>query len=409
MVTPETNADLISVACQRDTSQGKEAVNGLVEIYRPFIIAVIATRETNIENVDDLCQDFIEAKLISGRVFQAWDSNPRGHFRDYLRRSILNFCNDAWGRKSKVPRELSLHLVDEPNQFLSERYLGEDVYLDEDVVWARTLFAKTISMMKSECQQKGQTEIWQLFFDNVLSDLFLGAENKKGGSLPKDQRSRNLLVSANRKFRRLLKSQLVEAGAAEHDLDAAEFQALLKRTIADPELVSFLVSRQFFSDEISRVFLSGSVSPKEVHLAVIRFIDSEDQRKWIRLLEMDSVSEKIDHVKISDPAFDKPSLVSLTIGDLLFGDGEISVETLHRIRKKARDLASNETESEKSIYYVLYTHLICRLLTKWNVRATRLNSVQLQHNINQCLSLDWLDGDSHALLKGALRALSQEE
>ena len=401
--TPETNLDLITLVRSNNHEQRLSAVNELVETYRPFVFAVIASRSESRNDIDDLSQEFIRKKLISSHLFNAWSANPTGRFRHYLRRSIHNFCNDVWKVEKKIPDTVAI-------DFANESCQPSQSILDEDTVWIRTIFAQAIALMKEECEAKEQLEIWHLFFDHVLTPLFLNADNGKTTCPhPNDQKTKNRLVTAGRKFHRLFRTQLLKAGGFAEELKADEIQLLLRRACADIELVSYLASRQFFDDDISRIFLSGTATPSEVHLAAIKPVDSKDQKRWIRLLNIEASSESIDVQTDLNQHLVEPTLTKVTIGDVLFGDSEAPLELIHALRKRARDLATNDEQPFKGIYYVLYTHLICRLIDGWDVRATRLNSIQLVHNIHQCLSLDWLDEESHALLNDALRVLSKEE
>jgi DNA-directed RNA polymerase specialized sigma24 family protein len=399
---PKTNKQLISHAGHEESCQQGSAIGELVDLYRPFVIAVMASRKASGNAVDDLSQDFIRDKMMSGNIFRAWAANPKSRFRNYLRRSIHNFCNDVLKTEKKSPPILALDFANEPSETPS-------LQIDEDTVWIRTIFAQAVSQMKSECDEKGQVEIWRLFFDQVLAPLFLNAENRDAQLISNDQRTKNLLVSAGRKFRRFFKAQLLAAGGFEQDLEATELKLLLRRTCADVELVSFLSGKEFFDDEISRVFLSGSATPSEVHLAAVKVVDSEDQKRWLCLLNQNAKAEVFDLEVDLTTILDLSIPTQTKIADLLFGGGEASLELVHKLRKRARDLATDEDSADKGVFYVLYTHLICLLLVKWEQRVTRLNSVQLLHNIQQCLTLDWLDGESQALLEKAKEILSQKD
>jgi len=400
---PETNSRLISKAGNPETCFNETAIEELVELYRPFVLAVIAGRSVDNDTVDDVSQDFIRKKMMSGLLFRAWTAKPTGRFRSYLRKSVHNFCNDVWNKEKKLPTPMALDCVTEP----SEMPLLE---MDEEAAWIRTIFAQSVSHMKFECQEKDQQEIWRLFYDHVLAPLFLDADNSENASaMPIDQRARNRLVSAGRKFRRIFREKLLTAGGFEQDLEATELGLLLRRTCADSELVSFLAGRQFFDDEVSRIFLSGSASPNEVHLAAVKYIDSRDQQRWLSLLNQKADIGAPDlQAEIAETP-EAPLPTQTTIGDVLFANDCVSIELVHKLRTQARNLATDSTESETGVFYVLYTHLICLLLTKWDLRATRLNSVQLLHNIEQCKRLQWLDDDSHVLLGKAITILSEKD
>ncbi len=399
---PETNGGLISNAGAAEARLNQSAIEELVELYRPFVLSVIANRSIDEDSIHDVSQDFIRKKMMSGIIFRTWTSNPTGRFRNYLRRSVHNFCNDVWNKEKRLPTSVAFDSVNEP----SENPLMD---MDEEAVWVRTIFAQSVSEMRSECEVRSQQEIWRLFYDHVLAPLFLNADRKDPSAAPIDQRIRNRLVSAGRKFRRIFRQKLMMAGGFEQDMEATELGMLLRRTCADSELVSFLAGRQFFDDEVSRIFLSCSAAPSEVHLAAFKHVESEHQKDWLNLLNQAVDVESLQPKTNLKATLEAATPAETTISDVLFGDDNISLELVHKLRKQSRDMATNTSESTNGAYYVLYTHLICRLLTKWNVRATRLNSVQLLHNVEQCKRLDWLDDDSQALLEKAVEILSAKD
>jgi DNA-directed RNA polymerase specialized sigma24 family protein len=384
-----------------DPAKQQSAIAHLIAIYRPFVVAVVARHIRAFDRAEDIAHDFIESTMLSGRIFKSWIRKPNGRFRYYLRTSIRNFCNTTLKKSTREPTselwadQTSLVDANLPSEFES----------DEDIVWARSLFTQTLVEMKAECENKDQLEIWRQFFERVLSPLFLDVKSPtQSAERNERQKNINLLMTARRKFQRIFKSVVQRSEIVGPRVGESDLFDLMCRSPVDPKLVTLLTQGQFYDDEINRIFMSSSVYPENINLHAIRLIESEDQRRWIDLLDRPPESIIDSNAKEDDSS---SHFLRTTIGELLFeAPLPKHVEPLEKLRRTARNLATEgTTPAQRLSYFVLYTHLICKLIVSADSRSTRLNTYQLKHNIDQCLQLDWLASDSHDLLRAALQSI----
>ena len=84
--------------------------------------------------------------------------------------------------------------------------------------------------------------------------------------------------------------------------------------------------------------------------------------------------------------------------------------SLQKAAKKKIEQSTSDakTKIDGHIYFVIYTLAICSGLVNDASRSTALNTLQLGHNIQNCLVTEWLDEDCRQLLELALVAMEND-
>lgn len=196
------------------------------------------------DQAEDLVHEFLIAKLLKpapednlvSRFLQSQQKLPNRRFRDYLRRSMLNFLRDQQRRPSLKATGLD-HLenfvpLDESARPPDEEY---------SVEWASNLLRLAINAMRRECEEKGQLDVWEVFELRVLMPARTGhpavsfEELCSGGRFGTPRQAVNLLQTAIRKLNRVMRQLIVdyipvcsETQAAAVEEEFREVQAILK-------------------------------------------------------------------------------------------------------------------------------------------------------------------------------------
>ncbi len=196
------------------------------------------------DQAEDLVHEFLIARLLKptpqdnlvSRFLQSQQKSPHRRFRDYLRRSLLNFLRDQQRRPS-----LKTTGFDHLENFVPHDEAARPPDEEYSVEWASNLLRLAINAMRRECEEKGQLDVWDVFDLRVLKPARTGQpavsfeELCSGGRFGTPRQAVNLLQTAIRKLNRLMRQMIVDytPGLGETQ-DAAveeefrEVQAILK-------------------------------------------------------------------------------------------------------------------------------------------------------------------------------------
>ena len=186
------------------------------------------------DEVDRVITEFSEDKILK----EGWLKKPqsgRGRFRDFLKRSLVNFVLDQHKKKDVVKLAAPIH---ELEQELSAPSSASDAF---DLDWTRTLLAEALKRMEADCRQPGleqpkRSYIWEIFKIRLLSPFLEDAESwsyeevVEKFKLRSPSEASNMLLSAKRMFQRHLLAVISEyEGRTKAEVELEDLKRLLAR------------------------------------------------------------------------------------------------------------------------------------------------------------------------------------
>jgi RNA polymerase sigma-70 factor (ECF subfamily) len=235
---PATRWTLIARA-GRDTEHIKHsAVTELLSLYlsalRVHLQRFVRRHGLRPEQVDDLLQGFLMAKVLEGQIIDRADQ-AKGKFRTFLCTAMDNFVrNSIRDQNAAVRSPGDLVQLDEHIDTAAPDHLPEESF---DIAWARQLLAEAVDRMRLECTSIARADIWGVFEGQVLVPT-LG----EGVPIPYDElvsrygfaspsQASNVLVTAKRMFKRKLREVISEYETDEAAIDAeiADLREILRR------------------------------------------------------------------------------------------------------------------------------------------------------------------------------------
>jgi len=185
----------------------------LLTRYQPALRSYLRhVRRLPAPDADDLLQSFITDKLLERQLLQHADEK-RGRFRTFLLASLNNFAisRHRANPRPTLPLDSSADLIN-PNNTAAAPSPHAQVEAD----WARTLVHDVLAAMHEECRRTGRMDVWTVFQERLLADLFAGrppipyetlAQNLH---LKSPTQAANLLTTAKRTYARLLRAAVAE-------------------------------------------------------------------------------------------------------------------------------------------------------------------------------------------------------
>ena len=117
-------------------------------------------------------------------------------------------------------------------QYARERWPA-DAY---EVAWARQTIGETLERMRTECLARGREDVWRVFECRIVQPTLEGSPAVSYESLVKrfgyrsPLQSANVLITAKRMYRRMLRSVVAEyAGADRVEEEIADLRRILAK------------------------------------------------------------------------------------------------------------------------------------------------------------------------------------
>ena len=207
---PVTRWSLVARACAPSGRSAPAALNELLQVYCPVLKKhLVRAMNFTPHGAEDLVQDFVARKIMEKRILDDADER-KGRFRSYLLHVFTNFViSEIRRQKAKKCGPLNDRAVslDEAPDLALEAAQAHRAF---DLEWARQVMAMTIERMKTECDEKGRNDLWELFSCRVLGPALDQATPpsyevlvRRFGFQSPSQAS-NCLITAKRMFRRAL-------------------------------------------------------------------------------------------------------------------------------------------------------------------------------------------------------------
>jgi hypothetical protein len=183
---------------------------------------------------DRLITEFSEDRILR----EGWLKKPqsgRGRFRDYLKRSLINFVLDQYKKKDAVKHATPIDELDQ--EIIAPTQASASFELD----WTKTLLTEALKRMEADCRQPGRDQpkrshIWEIFEMRLLSPSLDGADVPSYEQavsqlkLRSPNEASNMLLSAKRIFKRHLLAVITEyEGQGKAMAELEDLQRLLQR------------------------------------------------------------------------------------------------------------------------------------------------------------------------------------
>lgn len=212
-----------------------EPLDALIRRYqKPLRVYLIFKFPWLATDAERFIVEFAEDRILK----EGWLKNPqssRGRFRDFLKRSLVNFVLDRHKKKDVQKGALSL---DELEQEIPGPPAASDSF---DLNWTKILLAEALKRMEADCRQPGKDQpkrsnFWEVFRIRLLSPFLEDAapwsyervvEHLK---LRSPSEASNMLLSAKRIFRRHLLAVISEyEGTTKAAAELEDLKRLLGR------------------------------------------------------------------------------------------------------------------------------------------------------------------------------------
>ncbi|MBX3386136.1 MAG: sigma-70 family RNA polymerase sigma factor [Phycisphaeraceae bacterium] len=218
----------------------RPALERLLRMYWAPVYAVVRRQGFGPHDASDLTQEFLSAVVLNRNLIGKADPS-RGRFRSFLRRALKNFLIDrhrAHVRRAGGHQELTGHAGnnDQTGPVGPDTLpASEAVELDRlfDRRWAGAVIERALTELEDGLRADGLGKHWLIFETNVVGPAIRGSR-----PIALDELARrlgiedagvvsNMLQTAKRRFRRLLRDIVAETVASPGEID--EELAELKR------------------------------------------------------------------------------------------------------------------------------------------------------------------------------------
>lgn len=388
--------DLSQTLIQRAAKDDSEAVEKLLAVYRPFITSV-ASKFAGGEGKEDLAQEFISSKVLEGKILAKYSPEKGSQFRNWLRTCVRNFCLTRLNRK-----QVDIEQIDVANLEFDSGSREAEL---EDMVLVRSVLTEVWRRLRQECIDEGRLQIWQDFFDHVLSVIYLGTSPEKSDCSRERKALSNRIVTAQRKARKLLIQVRRELVGDGQFFGEDRFREMILKSYNDRELHRSLMGGHFFDDQLDRMFVSTRQQTRDQWMKACESTISHQQSAWLEIIQSDVenllVDGKENSLDFSAWLFES----RVTVDDIAFGD---SLSKIRQLRQVAKSKSRTAQDSISLCFFALYMVLTARLTLSSSRQESTLNTFQLTHNLQQCLDFEWLDDESKSLLQQAALKISEE-
>ena len=204
---------------------GKDAdrLNQLIVRYqKPLKVCLLSAFPSLAAQADEVLQDFAQDRILrEGWLRKA--NRDRGHFRDFLKKSLQNFARDRLRKNANAPVP-----IDGLDADLPIEGPGPEPF---DLEWVRIILAEVFKRMEADCKDAGKdqprrTSIWEVFRLRMLQPALEDSEpvgyeeivRQFGVVSPAD--AQNMLATAKRIFTRHLNAVIGEYEKGEQAVKA---------------------------------------------------------------------------------------------------------------------------------------------------------------------------------------------
>ena len=226
---PTTAHSLLAQLRSHDPFEKKVALNLFVAGYRKALLKfLIVTKQVNQNDAEDLVQDFILEKIVTGQVLSA--TPKEGKFRNLLRKCLQNYLIDSLRKRKTQEKNF------ESNSGLFAMQNIEHEFDVFDELWAKGIFVAVLKQMEA------RSPYWALFKARVLTNppLSYSAIVESCG-FEDPVKASNALMTAKRTFLRLVSEMISDSAGHSSEVSMDEEIGLLKRVLLDSSEIAAIV------------------------------------------------------------------------------------------------------------------------------------------------------------------------
>jgi hypothetical protein len=423
-----TRWTLISQARAVDPELRRTALDELLRIYRPALEAHLRGRwRLDPDVAEEIVQGFLVKKVLERQLLATADP-AKGRLRALMLRSLENYYHDVL-RKPR-PQQLG----DESSRQPADRAAAlHDAF---DVAWAQTVLLESLRRMCEDCRKRGREKLWSLFELRVVAPILTGAAPMDYAqlverlSIASPEKASNLLVTAMRQFRQVLK-RVVEEYAEDEEIES-ELVDLHTILVAAgplglaiqwrPELPCSALAKKS-AQMLSEI---GSSPGESTHVNLSKLFNAEPERDELwDPSELQLVLD--DHLKVplvdvlAELNEDTTQLVALArktagssdeplkaLGDL-FAHPAPPIELLDAVKRWGRRATRDEASSLPSeITSLVYFAAIAAALVRHNQRISKSDDATLQYGFDRVLRQPCRHERLVALIRAAAKQIGSE-
>ena len=233
---PPTRWSLVARAGLDAERDGRRALDELLRAYLP-VLKTHLIRDMGLppERVDDIVQDFVASRILQANNVVALADPNRGRFRWFLLTAFTNYAKSSLRRDQAQKRgpadSLRLSIDEHPDVAA----IGPEQERSFNMAWARQILTEAIGYMRTECGEKGRSDIWGVFESRLLNPILDQAEPlpletlMDQFGLDSPSQASNLLTTARRMFQRALTEVVRDtvADASEVEEEIRDLKAIL--------------------------------------------------------------------------------------------------------------------------------------------------------------------------------------
>lgn len=399
---PSTHKSLLNQLRSTDPGRQRTALEIFVKGYRQALIHfLVAGKGVNRDSAEDLVQDFVLNKIMSGRILDSYEN--KGNFRNLLRKSLQNYLIDEF-RKEKV-RQTN---VQSNSVLLGLGSIKKD-FDSFDRMWAIGVFTSVLKRMQTS------SPYWGVFLSRVLTvpPLPYGEVVKRHG-FEDPIKASNALMTAKRTFHRLLEESIAD-GATEGDAGGFdEDLRLLRQVLFDADTLSSVLQSleeiRFEGVEDLAESSVGDLTPSGIQLL------AQNQGDW----SVDDLKSVLDHLLeqpvsryLTPPRSAAEPDRTLRIKELVV-DGahadESSLEKIKRLKNYFKAPAQEGSEASvlpREIIVTVVFLLIGSFVSKGGVRVeiTTIEPTELAQSLESIAAKPWVERELADVLRAAIGLL----
>lgn len=225
---PNTSWTLLREACAATPQAGTAREEFARRYYRP-VLNYFAALTRDRPEAEELTQGFFEKIAAGGAVLGGADAT-RGCFRHYLKRSISNYWKSELRYRSRQKRRAEDEL--QPDGWSGDGWERLELHAPDSPEaafhngWVRSLLDDALNRVGILCEQKNQTEHYQLFVGMYLCDAAEPPSWRELGAAfgldEKAARSRSETVARNFRLvlREILRCEVASDKAVDQEISA---------------------------------------------------------------------------------------------------------------------------------------------------------------------------------------------
>ena len=365
-----------------------EALNELLIRYMPALVTYLCMRRGLSDHLaEDIVQGFVADRILERRLLSTAD-REKGKFRSLLIRTLDNYAIDQFRKREVAARPSSDNIADVP-----EIGPSMDAF---DCHWAEGTISAAIEWMRTECETEQRGTEWEVFTSRILHPMLDGTKPIEYEQLVQrfhlesPAQASNLLMTAKRRFQRLLRRAVMQYADDDADVED-ELRELWRVTAGRPlRLDSDTTTRNdklhFSHTSVCQTLIDEEVPLWSDHEYASLFADLSDQ-PLNAIIRDDGVN------------FGAPPVP--TLGDLFVSD-RASIDLLVCTKNAGSFAAAGKSQTiPKELGSVVYFLSIAGGLVNHGKRISKSDDSTLDRGFKLTAERSWLPDRLRRLLREA--------